>query len=726
MHMESFERAVKENGSLTYCTVQCMPFGPPRVGKTCLLKRLLDETLPGKPSTKSEASRDSKSTDVLEERKMIQVRMKHVPPKMIISESGEWKQVDSLEDQTAIIIKSVHSQCKPNDNPTDDNSAKANQISIEDTQSDKLGDASISSVPPVSIAPSSSVASTVTKTSNTGVPVASKASGTDLDTVTVSTIAQALKFKDVDMSKLQTLLSNSLTIFYTDTGGQPEFQEVLPAVVAGPAIFLLIFSLFNGLDSLYEVKYESSPLDQYQAYESSFTVRQVLMQCLASIASYHNAQSRDFLQSTNTANLKLQPPPVKIFTIATHKDLVDSKATQEIDAGLKELVAETVFEDSNLVEPFSDKSMIIPVNNYAPEDGNVVRNVIERVIRREESAFQITIPVPWLGVEIALRQRDSSTISYSECLDVAKMFNIPQHELPDCLWFLHYKSGSIRYYGERVAVLKNVVITKPAIIFSTITEFITSTFVLKKVRPNIQQSFRTRGLFKTSEVCRIFGKHQKNLELLSFDQLLALLQHLNILSKAYDVDFDYFLPCALVHVDPFKDDSLTANTTVLLVLFKDGVVPKGVFSGSLAVLVEKKWIIKRDHNRQPLLFRNQATFFIDSLKCSVTLTSKLNFISVGVNFENEPSSQACLGIWEVLKASLSNVCKVLQYATDIWHFGVYCTRTACKAKGQTNHHSAEFLDGLEKARCTTTLMTYTLEQKDRIWFISSDNSGIIN
>ena len=128
--MESFERAVKENGSLTYCTVQCMPFGPPRVGKTCLLKRLLDETPPGKPSTKSEASRDSKSTDVLEERKMIQVvRMKHAPPNMIISESGEWKQVDSLEDQTAIIIKSVHSQCKPDNNLTDDNS----RISIEDT-----------------------------------------------------------------------------------------------------------------------------------------------------------------------------------------------------------------------------------------------------------------------------------------------------------------------------------------------------------------------------------------------------------------------------------------------------------------------------------------------------------------------------------------------------------------------------------------------------------------
>ena len=38
-------------------------------------------------------------------------------------------------------------------------------------------------------------------------------------------------------------LENQRTIYFTDTGGQFEFQEVLPAIISGPSIFLLVFML---------------------------------------------------------------------------------------------------------------------------------------------------------------------------------------------------------------------------------------------------------------------------------------------------------------------------------------------------------------------------------------------------------------------------------------------------------------------------------------------------
>ena len=38
-------------------------------------------------------------------------------------------------------------------------------------------------------------------------------------------------------------LKNQCTIYFTDTGGQLEFQEVLPAIISGPSIFLLVFNL---------------------------------------------------------------------------------------------------------------------------------------------------------------------------------------------------------------------------------------------------------------------------------------------------------------------------------------------------------------------------------------------------------------------------------------------------------------------------------------------------
>ena len=692
-----------------------MAIGPPRVGKTCLYKAgLLGETPPGEPSTKTEASNDSKSTDVIEERKMIQVKMK--PSTMIVTEleSGEWKEVNSLDDEIAIFVKSVHSQCLPNNTSS---STGVEPASIEDSKSD---DPSASSVPGVISAPS--------------VP---ESSDTELDRV--SMIAEVVNSKNVNLSKLQTLLENSVTIFYTDTGGQPEFQEVLPALVAGPTIFLLIFSLYKGLDSKYEVRYEPSSLDEYAPYDSSFTVRQVLMECLASIASFYNAQSLDCLESVHhaatdqklepppdTNEISKPPPPVKTITIATHKDLVDSDTViDEIDNALQKSVADTDLEHKDIIEPFSDETMLIPVNNYAPGDGKKVRQVIERVIKRQKEAFRITIPVPWLGVEIALRQHGSSTISYDECLKIAKKFNVSRTDLPRCLWFLHYKAGSIRYYGEKVEMLKNIVIIKPAIIFDSITELITSTFIHKDAGPKMKKNFRTLGLFKADEIREIFGKHQSKLELLSCDQLLALLQHLNILSKAFDDEFNFMLPSALVHADLSSISDLIATDNVIFILFKGGVVPKGVFSGLLAVLVENNSKISRDHDRKPLLFRNQATFSIDSLDCSVTLTKEHKYISVGVRQFDQSDAFCHFKILKVLEASVANAMQTLRYAINIVTFGVYCTESRCIHK---EPHPAEVhVDRLKsKAKCINTKNGYYLKDpKDRAWFTPTDNPGMM-
>ena len=49
---------------------------------------------------------------------------------------------------------------------------------------------------------------------------------------------------DVDSEKWTAAkkhLENQCTIYFTDTGGQLEFQEVLPAIISGPSIFLLVF-----------------------------------------------------------------------------------------------------------------------------------------------------------------------------------------------------------------------------------------------------------------------------------------------------------------------------------------------------------------------------------------------------------------------------------------------------------------------------------------------------
>ena len=660
--------------------VQCMPFGPPRVGKSCLYSRLLDKQPPGQPSTRQEVSSDSKSTSTLEERKMIQVkiglRSNQGSAVAILAEDGEWNEVNTLEDEIAIYLKSIESQ----------------GCNMENSKQ--------------------------SSGSSSKVPVATDANDAKLDEVAIKAITQAITKGNVDMDKVQALLDKSLTIFYTDTGGQPEFHEVLPALVAGPTLFLLIFSLFNSIDSLYEVRYEPSSLVKYQVYETSFTVREVLMQCLSSIASYHNAQSRDYLKS-KPASQFLNAPPISVLMVGTHRDLVDEEKVEEVNETLKKSIVDTVLYKQSLIEPFSEKSLIIPVNNYKSEDGKNLRYIIERVIKRENEGvfpYKVELPVHWLGLELSLRQMASSTVSYKECSALAQAFNVPNKELPECLWFLHYKTGTIRYYGQ-VKALREVIIIKPVVVFAAITEFITSTFTLEKVGINVQSDFKTMGLFKTVEVRSIFDRHQDKLAL-SFDQFLALLQHLNILGRAFDKKFDYFLPCALVHVNAFSEKQLDESTLTicakLLVGFESEFLPKGIFSGLLAFLCNEGWAIARDPNSKLLLFRNHATFSVESEYCSVTLKALPKYLELGIDFENEePSPKSFCVIRELMQNGLSNVCKTLQYG-NVWSFGLYCTRSKCK---HVEKHFARIDPECGRAVCSKTRYAYPVKDQECMsWF----------
>ena len=422
----------------------------------------------------------------------------------------------------------------------------------------------------------------------------------ELDDVVIDAITRDVTTK-VDMTKVQTLLDSSMTIFYTDTGGQPEFHEVLPALVSGPSVFLMVFNLHEGFDSMYKVRYESAS-NTYNVYDSSFTVRHVLMQCLSSIASYHKTCC---IQQTTS---------VKVMFFGTHSDLVTPETIAITDKELRHSIDDTIFEKEGIVEPLDDEMLLVPLDNYNDEHGDKVREIIERVIKREEggaSPYQVEFPVPWLGLELSLRRLESAAISHDECFAYAKKFNITEEEFPSCLNFLHYKTGTIRYYNS-VEKLKDTVIIKPNILFIALTELITSTFNIANLGGAKSKTFKTLGLFKADDAKGVFKKHEAKLGM-HFDQFLALLQYLNILGEAHglntgDETFDYFLPCALVHApEPESPDSVDLNS--LLVAFESGFVPKGVFSGLLGFLSNRKFKILRDRkNRRPKLFRDQATF----------------------------------------------------------------------------------------------------------------------
>ena len=711
-HIQAFKEAVAHKGSLTCYITQCMPFGLPRVGKTCLYHCLLDRKPPGKPTTHEELGSGPESTNVLTKRRMIQVKI-HNPEfkrldKAIVAEGSQgcqWNEISTLQDEIALYLKAVHSQKKLR--------KTVSPFPLPGNASKRTAEQStMPSFPVMHFNPKEDDLSNDSSSHRT----------VQLDDAILNAITDHVKHGEVDLAKVQHLLDKSLTIFYTDTGGQPEFHEVLPALVAGPTVFLLAFNLYEPLERVYEVRYASSE-DDYEPYESTFTVKEALMQCLSSIVSYHDSRSEHCSQvqlSDASKYCKITPPPTKILVVGTHSDLVTEKEIAKIDQDFRAAVTDTILEDEGIIEFFRREKLIIPINNYNPDDGVKVRKVFDRAVKKEVkgvSPYKVEIPVHWLGMELYLRQQESSVVSYQNCLEIGMKLGMQEEELSSCLWYLHHRMGTIRHYSG-LEKLQDTVITEPSVLFFAVTEFITSTFSLENVEISVQKSFQNLGLFKTNEVEHIFNKHKDSLQI-SFQQFIALLQHLNILGPAHDEMYDYFLPCALAHAPPAKEGSQTTSKDSLLASFPGGFVPKGLYSGVLANCCNGGWKIKKNRDRinrtKPLLFRNQATFVFRGH--SVTMAAKAKHIEffVECSSANDDSDVFC-SIRDVVKKSIEDVLESLGYANS-FKLGFYCSIKECE---QFEPHFAEITgDTFTEAKCSITEESFELNQKKSIWFPSS-------
>ena len=714
-YIQAFKDAVKNQGFLPINMVQCMPFGPPGVGKTCLLNRLCDKPAPGIRATHDAPGSGSVSTIILDDMKLMQTPLTTV---------DYWNEIGNIEEQSTGFIKSVdslssESQSLPKDSLQQNNSSKVKVSESTDSGVEALDPhdkPQISDKNVIhdshSLPPSAKNYSPKPNVGND--PVLNKPSDTSPDSDASATdnilnkLLESIKHKDV--STVEKIGKDTITIFYTDAGGQPEFHEVLPALVAGPTIFVLVFNLQRGLNSKYRVTYHS-PDSESRDYESSFTVMEVFMQCLSSIASYHKVLSRDVARYDSKSIV----PPLSVLVVATHRDLVSETEMRKIDLELRKAVEHTILFKKGVIEYYSESQLIIPVDNYDDNnDSASVNKVVKRIIKKKKNSYEIEFPVNWLAFNLSLRNyQERSMLTLEECVKIAETCSVSKDELEACLWFLHHKTGTIRYYVNSEK-LKNVVIIQPSVLFEVITKFITSTFTIEVADKIDESKFKQLGLFQVKTVENVFKNYQNKLGM-PCNVFLALLEHLKILGPSHDPEFgDYFLPCALVHADEPKPFS---RREPLLLGFECGFMLTGVFSGLLAFLLcEKKWRIKHI-DQLPLLYRNKASFKYDKDGHIVTLRATPKHLEVYVARENvKCQTEVYYDVSQILQQGIRNAYKTLQYdeSSSAQTFEFYCSLPECE--DEVLHTTKVDCEDLTVC-CEILDKDYRVSRERKCWFV---------
>ena len=506
-----------------------------------------------------------------------------------------------------------------------------------------------------------------------------------------------------------------------DTGGQPQFHEVLPIFMQGTSATMFAIRLDESLSDHPLIEYFDDDGQRVGIpYHSAYTNEQILRHCMTVLQS-QASQSQEGLC------------PNAIF-IGTHKDLEDQCPESREEKNLKicDMLLPAIQDD--IIYCGQDmKELIFPLNAKTPgPQEREFAEEIRRVIVERSQVKPKQIPLQWYALELALQklmlELGRGVFSKVECLAVARRYLFDDESFEEALKYLD-NLNILFYYKD---VLPDIIFCDSQVLLEKITELVehihrlkTDPSHYKAVEGKLRQ-FRDQGIV-TLELLRKpeFSKHYVP-GVFGPVQLLKLFTKLLIVSQI--TEEEYLMPCLL----PVTEEPTLSNVVPPLVFYFPDSVLVGVFCALMAYLLSQaKWklLFQFDgHSRSPVkVSRNTFQFTVPGdLPGRVVLTDSFSsYLQVSVQLpKNAPAdlySTVCPQIRKTIMAGLHKACHTLHYDC-IFQDAFFC----CRHSLSTPIPHAAIVDS------SRTLMTCTLnpaevcsilEEQHLLWFGSGPTSG---
>ena len=487
-HYKAYQQALKEGVAIPLKYLRVLFFGPPRTGKTAMRRRLVGEI----QNLAKEAVQASTGT------------AEHYD---VIVKLVEEKITDKISTLTTVITKSKWSTVKAlfgkekSSHKTDlDEEMRFLYQYIYRVASQT------ESRSPVTKQQSPTIQAVSTVESN---PNTSEVPGYELDAKEMEEIEKAFEAFDKVLhtageEQLKVLLGGTILMNMVDTGGQPAFVEMLPALTVGPALYLIFFRLNQELKKRYQVQYVSESHEDVQLGESSYTVEEVIFQALSSIACF---------SCTVPKKANMPNPSHAAMLIGTHKDQLGSdpkiviKAKDDaLQKSLKVLETELFKSDKIFLHHASEDQLMFAIDNMTGDKGELkdVRKRLENIIKQEFDDWPI--PASWLMFSIFLRKMGKRTMSLLQCYEIGNRLNVKNTD--EALWFLHHCVGVLMHFPE-VEEIQDIVICDPQVVFDSVTNLILNSFTFEQVSKHACEKFKESGQFRVKDIQKIAKKHEK-------------------------------------------------------------------------------------------------------------------------------------------------------------------------------------------------------------------------
>ena len=477
-------------------------------------------------------------------------------------------------------------------------------------------------------------------------------------------------------------IEKTTTLYFMDTGGQPEFHEIMPIILNGPALHLIFFNLAFDLDEPIPIRFcHEDGTDGTITYVSSYTGKQMIFQLLSSLYYFSKSLSPD-------------SEPAAVL-IGTHLDQLKGQDEMKVNDFLNRLLNKVEFHDRGfLTYPTKDKSTIfIPINNYSGDEEEIhqLQTFLRQIIGDRFSPVEL--PSSWLFFHLLLRhhyENSPGVCKLAECRALARGCGLDEDDVPQVLRYIHQHLGTILFY-EDVPGLNELVICDPNVLFKSIYQLVAVSFVGDKGYHTIAAEIRKTGEIHARVLKRI--STQSSSSLLKNEHIIELLMHFKILTKLPSDDgVIYFMPCLLRPNNSLELSCKALQTLYpppLLVRFKGNYIPMGLFSALVVgllhhpnpcettagmKLLESSWELDQDER-----YRNHIVFNMDD-DFSVELIVHPAYLEFRIRITNpteedaEEIHQFCMMVCKTVVDTLISALELHAHTKKTkFQLGFYCS-----------------------------------------------------
>ena len=500
-----------------------------------------------------------------------------------------------------------------------------------------------------------------------------------------------------------------------DTGGQPQFHEVLPMFMRGTSAFMFVIRLDESLSDHPLIEYYDKEGNLVGTpYHSPYTNQQILMQCMRVMQS-QASQSEDG-QCANP-----------IF-VGTHRDLEHhcEETREEKNRKIHEMLppavkAEAIYCGEDM------KQLIFPVNAKTPEpEDKEVASELRNVVVKRSLVKPKKIPLRWHALELALQklmhELGRGVLSKTECLAVARRFHFDHESFEEALQYLD-QLNILFYYKD---VLPDVIFCNPQILLDKITELVEYNYHLRtdpsqgRATPGKLLRFRDQGVVTLDFLKQEgFARHYVP-DLFTAVELLKLFKKLLIVSQV--TKEEYLMPCLLPVADQPSLLAPCSSIPSLLLYFPHSPLV-GVFCALIAYLLsEAKWELVCDPDTQSpsKVDRNTVHFRVPGdLPGMVILTDSFStYFQVSIQLpQNDPfelCSKVCPQIRETIRAGLRKASSTLNYNNSVPRDAFLCEEHT----QSTSRHASVVRSDCTLMTCTVNpAQVYSnLSKQHLLWF----------